>query len=288
MHKWNAAVAADLIEEHGVTQTAGVPMQVQQLLDIVDEGRDLPSLTSIGIGATAVPPHLPTRIWQTFGGRVAPLTGYGMTETTSSVTSLSGEEFVERPSSVGRPHPFNEVRVLAENQEVPVGGIGEIWVRGPNVTTLEWTRTGTAAVRHSADFLPTGDLGSLDEEGYLYIVGRSKDMIIRSGENVYSAEVEAALLALPGITGAAVIGLPHPRWGEEVTAILRKRPRAEVDLAAVRARLADELAYFKVPTRYHLTDTDFPSTATGKTLKRELREIYADVVPDLHEGADNG
>lgn len=285
MRKWDAAVAADLIDRHGVTQMGGVPMQVQQLLDLAAAGRALPSLLSMGIGATSVPPHLPTRVWTTFQGRVSPITGYGMTETTSSVTSLAGEEFVSRPGSVGRPHPFNDLRIRDGDRDLPAGQVGEIWVRGPNVTTLEWTRDGARPVRAEDEYIDTGDIGRLDEDGFLAVVGRSKDVIIRAGENVHSVEVEAALLADPAVWSAAVIGMPHAVWGEEVTAVIRPHAGARLDLAGLRARMGEQLAYFKVPTRFHITREEFPTTATGKTLKGRLRDAYSGVAPDLSESA---
>jgi acyl-CoA synthetase (AMP-forming)/AMP-acid ligase II len=272
MRKWDTERALELIERERLTSFSGVPMQAQAIFDSPSfRTRDLSSLTSFGFAGTATAPAMVRRVHEEFGGRVAARTGYGMTEATSAVTFITGEDYQEHPDSVGRPLPVNDLRIVDNHgADVPPGGTGEVWVRGPNVVSGYWNRPEATAAAFLNGWHRSGDVGRLDAEGRLHIVDRIKDVVIRAGENVYTGEVEAVLARHPAVLAAVVLGLPHERLGEEVAAVVRLRhPTTEQEL---REHVAAELAHFKVPSRWVFTDEDVPRTATGKVLKRAVRD----------------
>jgi acyl-CoA synthetase (AMP-forming)/AMP-acid ligase II len=170
-----------------------------------------------------------------------------------------------------------DIRIVGEDgREQPAGEIGELWVRGPNVIPGYWNNPEATAAAFGDGWFRTGDLGYVDADGFYYVVDRMKDVIIRGGENIYCAEVEAALLEHPRVRDAAVVGLPHPHYGEEVGAVIQVSPDDPAqDLPDVlRQALAEKLARFKIPTAIRVTSSDLPRTATGKVLKRELRAHF--------------
>jgi acyl-CoA synthetase (AMP-forming)/AMP-acid ligase II len=278
MYRWDAAHAAELVEKHRIVSASGVPIVVRQLLQAASEtGRDLSSLQGIASGGAPVPPDLIRRIGKDFEAKVAPGNGYGLTETTSAVITNSGADYLARPDSVGRPVVTADVRVVDDNgRDCSGGDIGEIWIRGANVIPGYWNNPDATAAAFTDGWFHTGDLGYRDAEGFYHVVDRKKDMIIRGGENIYCAEVEAALLEHPGVRDAAVVGVPDAAYGEQVGAIIQRARNWEPrDLeTALSGFLAERLARFKIPTRYHFIDQDLPRTATGKVLKRELRQDY--------------
>ena len=166
-----------------------------------------------------------------------------------------------------------EVKIVdADGRTLDVGQVGEIWLRGPTVVRGYFNDPEATAAGFRDGWFATGDLGRLDDEGYLYVVDRLKDVIIRGGENIYAAEVEAALYEHPDVVEAAIIGIPDERYGEEVGAVVRARDGAALTEDDVRAHVAARLASFKVPTRVWITEDELPRNAAGKVLKRELRE----------------
>jgi malonyl-CoA/methylmalonyl-CoA synthetase len=199
---------------------------------------------------------------------------YGMTET-SMLTSnpLHGER---RPGSVGHPLPDVDVRVAADDGTVcPAGVVGGVEVRGPNVFGGYWARPGLAVTEFTADgFFRTGDLGHFDADGYLHIVGRSKDLIISGGLNIYPKEIEAVLDDLDGVAESAVIGISDPDFGEAVVAVVVAEPGCVIDAEALRAACRERLAGFKVPRTVHVVD-DLPRNAMGKVQKALLRAAYS-------------
>jgi long-chain acyl-CoA synthetase len=154
--------------------------------------------------------------------------------------------------------------------------IGEIWLRGPNVIPGYWKNPAATEAAFGGGWFRSGDLGYRDSEGFYYVVDRKKDVIIRGGENVYCAEVEAAILGQPGIKDCAVIGLPDPEYGEQVAAVIQVADAVHAGALPdqLRAALAGTLAKFKIPSSFKLTEAELPRTATGKVLKRELREMF--------------
>jgi long-chain acyl-CoA synthetase len=273
IRRWNTEVAVDLILREGITSTVVVPTVLRQLLD--DERlRNTPSeLKGLGAGGAPVPAELIRRIDTQFGHRVMSTNGYGLTETTAGVIVLSGEEYVSHPDSVGRPTPVADIRLVGPDMvDVPEGEVGEIWVKGPNVSPGYWNNPTATEESFWEGWFRTGDLARRDPEGRYYIVDRLKDVVIRGGENVYTSEVENVLMEHPDVSEAAVFGIANEMLGEEVVAvvkILEPQHLAEEELRDfVRARLA----YFKVPARIFEWTEELPKTASGKVLKRALRE----------------
>jgi len=273
MHKWDPGAALDLIERERVNFFVGVPTLAWQLLEHPSAaGRDLSSLNSIAFGGAPAAPELYRRLHESLPN-AAPSTGYGITETSATVAAFAGPDYGRHPDAAGAPLPVCEFRFVdAHGHDVEPGALGEIWVRGPGVVKGYWNNPEATARAFHEGWFRTGDIGRMDAEGLVYIVDRLKDMIIRGGENIYCAEVEAALLECPGVHSAAVIGVPHAQLGEEVGAVLQVDAAGAEQEAAIRAGIAAKLAAFKQPTRYWLRTDALPVGATGKILKREIRQ----------------
>ncbi|GAA4743533.1 class I adenylate-forming enzyme family protein [Nocardioides endophyticus] len=273
MHKWDAQEAARLVEAEGITDLAGPPFVIQTFLDAVEAGtRDVSSLKRLGMGGSSAPLHLIARVHATFEGRVAPSTGYGLTETTSGVVAIGGQEWIARPDSVGRPLPTVEVRILDEaGRALPVGEVGEIAIRGPQVITHY--EHGESPDSFVDGWFRTGDQGRLDEEGYLSLSGRLKDVVIRGGENINAAEVEDCLSSHPAVLEVAVFGLPHESLGEELAAVVRLGAGTTIGPEDLQAYVAERLAAFKVPARIAVVGQSLPRTASGKIVKRDIVDV---------------
>ena len=273
MHKWDAGRALQLIERERVTNFIGVPTQSWDLLEHPDfETYDTSTLTSVGGGGAPAPPQLVGRVGSSFKA-AKPNIGYGMTETNAYGPGNSGLDYETRPTSTGRSTPILKVEVRdPELNAVPAGELGEIWMKGPNVIRGYWNKPEATAETIVDGWLRTGDLGRMDDEGFVYIEDRAKDMILRGGENVYSAEVEAAIYEYPAVYEAAVFGLPHDRLGEEVAVAIVPRAGETVDPAELQAFLREHIAPFKVPTKVFLFDEALPRNPAGKILKRQLRD----------------
>ena len=255
-----------------------MPIVVRQLLETARAaGAAMDSLLGVTSGGAPVPPDLIRRIGEQFQARASPGNGYGLTETTSAVITNSGADYLAHPDSVGRPVPTADIRIVDETGcDVPAGEIGELWVRGPNVIPGYWRNPEATEAAFGGGWFRTGDLGLRDEDGLHYVVDRMKDVIIRGGENVYCAEVEAALLEHPRVRDVAVLGVPHAEYGEEVAAVIQVIEEDHHDgvTEIIRASLQGRLARFKIPSAIRLTLQELPRTATGKLLKRELRSRY--------------
>jgi len=275
MRKWDPEVALDVIEHERVTSVTAVPTMVSDLVHSPSiTSRDLSSLRGLGGGGAATPPEVVRRLREVLPGRAAGA-GYGMTESSSLTTSIGGADFVARPRSCGVPVPIVDVTLHDEDgSEVPPGEAGEIWISGVTVVPGYWRRPDDTAPTFADGHLRSGDVGRFDEDGFLYIVDRAKDMVIRGGENISSLEVEAALFDHPAVLEAAVFPVPHPQLGEEVGAVVRLKPDASVTEDDLRAHAASVLAPFKVPAHLWLRDEPFPRGATGKIQKRELKAAY--------------
>jgi acyl-CoA synthetase (AMP-forming)/AMP-acid ligase II len=275
MRRWDAELALDLVERERVTGLSGVPTMAWELVNSpAAPTRDLSSLRSLGGGGAAAPPELITRV-KTLLPDCGVGTGYGMTESSSLSASIGGADYQARPSSVGVPIPVLDVRIVDEHgRDVPPGGVGEIWMAGVSVVVGYWNRPEATEETFGGGWLKSGDLGRIDEDGFLYIVDRAKDMVIRGGENISSIEVESALYEHPDVVEAAVFAVPHEVLGEEVGAVVRLRPDAEVSVDDLRDHAANVLAPFKVPAHVWVRDEPFPRGATGKLLKRDLRAAY--------------
>lgn len=276
MYRWEPQRALELIERESVTNFVGVPTQSWDLLESPDFGEyDTSSLKRIGGGGAPAPPRLVQRVSQRFtsGG---PTIGYGMTETNGYGPQNSGPDYLERPTSTGRATPIMQVDVRDPmDRPVPRGDRGEICLKGPMVFSGYWNRPDATAEVLIDGWMHTGDLGRMDEDGFVYVEDRAKDMVLRGGENVYSAEVEAAIYEHPAVYEAAVYGVPHERLGEEVAATVSVRYGESLAESDLLAHLAQHLAAFKVPTRINFVEGPLPRNASGKILKRELRDAAA-------------
>ena len=281
MHHFDPERALELIERERISTFGGVPAMVMQVLDSPNFSKfDTSSIKGVSYGGAPAPPDLVRRIREAWPiGQ--PSNGYGLTET-SSVTSMnSGGDYVAKPDSVGPPVPVCDVAVVPEDfaGEEPDNTIsrgpdvrGELWIKGPNVVRGYWNRPDETAKTFSRGWLHTGDVARLDEEGFIYIVDRAKDMIIRGGENVYSVQVEAALFEHPDVADCAVIGVPHPTLGEEVGAAIVLRPGAKVTADELAQHVRARLAGYMVPTHIWFLKEPLPRNPQGKVLKRTLRD----------------
>ena len=276
MRKWDPGQALQLIEREKVTNFIGVPTQSWDLLEHPDfEKYDTSSLTSVGGGGAPAPPQLVGRVGSSFKA-AKPGIGYGMTETNAYGPGNSGTDYETHPTSTGRGTPILELEIRdPELRPVAVGERGEIWMKGPNVIRGYWNKPEATAETIVDGWLRSGDLGRMDDEGFVYIEDRAKDMILRAGENVYSAEVEAAIYEYPAVYEAAVFGLPHERLGEEVAVAIVPRADETIDVEHLQAFLREHIAPFKVPTKVFLFDEALPRNPAGKILKRQLRDDLA-------------
>src|SRR5579875_749499 len=277
MYKWDPGRALELIERERVTNFVGVPTQSW---DLIEHPRfsefDTSSLLSVGGGGAPAPPELVRRVASNFGsGR--PGIGYGMTETNAYGPQNSGEDYVSHPTSTGRGTPILDIEVRdPDGKAVPTGERGEIWFRGPHLIRGYWNKPEATAETIVDGWLRTGDIGRMDEEGYVYVEDRAKDMVLRGGENIYCAEVEAVVYEHPAVYEAAVFGVPHERLGEEVAVAVYPKPGMSVTAEELQRHVASRLAAFKVPSKVVVLEDALPRNAAGKILKRQLRDELAD------------
>jgi len=278
MHRWDPLRALELIERERVTNFIGVPTMSQ---DLISHPRfaefDTSSLRNVGGGGAPMAPELVKKISGTFTGQATPQLGYGLTETNGYGPGNTGPDYVERPSSTGRVVPIMQLKVVdTDGTVLPSGEVGEICMTGPMLIRGYWKRPEATAETIRDGWLHTGDLGYIDDEGFVYVVDRIKDMVLRGGENVYCSEVEAAIFEHPHVHEVAVFGLPHERLGEEVVCALQPTAGTTVDTAELTAFLAERLASFKIPTQWFVRPDPLPRGATGKILKREIRDRILD------------
>ena len=275
MYKWDPERALELIERERVTNFVGVPTQSWDLLESPSfSTRDTSSLISVGGGGAPAPPKLVARVDSSFK-KARPSLGYGMTETNAYGPGNNGDDYVARPTSTGRVVPVMELAVRdADGRDLPVGSSGEIWFKGPMLIRGYWNKPEATAETIVDGWLRTGDLGRVDDEGFVYLEDRAKDMVLRGGENVYCAEVEAAIYEHSAVYEAAVFGVPHERLGEEVAATVYVRPGESLSVEELQAHVRERLAPFKVPTRVAIVDHALPRNPAGKILKRELRDAF--------------
>jgi fatty-acyl-CoA synthase len=272
VRRFDPAETLQVIEEQRVNSFFAVPTMLDAMAR--EPGfatRDLSALRTIGAAGAPLP--LPTlRTWLDRG--VTMQQCYGMTEAAPGCTVLDSADAERKVGSAGKPVFFTDVRVLRpDGTEAPPDEIGEIVIQGPNVMTGYWQEPEQTAAVLQDGWYRSGDAGSLDDEGFLFVRDRYKDMIISGGENVYPAEVESALLEFDDVQEVAVIGVPHPTWGEVGLAVVVPSAGTALDPEELRTRLRSRLAGFKVPKYVELTD-QLPKTATGKIRKPDLRDRY--------------
>ena len=203
--------------------------------------------------------------------------GYGLTETTAAVIGNSGAAYFAKKDSVGLPYVGTDIRIVNEDgDDLPSGSIGEVWIYGPNNVQGYWNKPEETAKAFTNGWFHSGDAGFVDEDGFVYIVDRIKDMVLRGGENVYCVEVETVLFEHDAVKDCAVIGLPHDKLGEEVAAVIvPAEGRGVQDVEALVQFLSSRLASFKVPSKVFWQTDELPRNATGKVLKKDLRDRYS-------------
>ena len=258
------------IEDQRATTMMGVPTTYLMLAQHPDfDDADLSSLRTIIVGGAAMPYTLVVR-WRERG--VAVVQGYGLTEASPNVCYLAADEASRRPGSVGRPYCYVAVAIRdVDGRTIEGPGRGELWVRGPNVFAGYWRNEAATAAVKVGGWLDTGDVAERDRDGYYRIVGRTKEMFVSGGENVFPVEVERVLTAFPDVAEAAVVGVHDSRWGETGAAFVVARRGARIDVDALIAHCRTHLASFKVPRTIEVVD-QLPQTHIGKVNKAALRE----------------
>jgi len=275
-------LALEVMERERVTATLLIPTMVNFLVNHPDVGkRDLRALRNIAYGGSAMPVELARRAMQTLSCTFCQ--AYGLTETAPLLTLLPPEQHVaegppeqtQRLLSCGRAVMGVRVRVVNEQgQDVQPGEVGEIIAKGPNIMCGYWNKPQETAEALRDGWLYTGDLATVDAEGYIYIVDRKKDMIITGGENVFSTEVENVLYTHPAVLEAAAVGMPDERWGEAIKAIVVLRPGSTATEEEIIEHCRARIAHFKIPRSVDFHEGALPKSGSGKILKRELREQY--------------
>ncbi|MEO8141558.1 MAG: class I adenylate-forming enzyme family protein [Sphingomicrobium sp.] len=278
MPKWDAGEALRLIAHEKVTYFVGVPTMSLELMNHPDrEQFDLSSLTDIAAGGAARPAAHVTRLQESFTG-AQPALGYGLTETNAVGCGNFWSNYTDKPASTGRATaPYVEMVILGtSDRHLPANERGEIAIRtAANIKGYWKNPAATAAIFTADHFLKTGDIGYLDEDGYLFIVDRKKDIIIRGGENIAGSEVEAAMYACTGVSEAAVFGAPDERLGEIVVAVVHPAEDSAIDEATLRGFLDGKLAAYKIPERMIFSDQPLPRLGTGKIDRVALKQKYA-------------
>ena len=274
---FDEAAVLEAIAQHRITDMFLVPTMIRRLIEHPDfKQHDTSSMRSITYGAAAIDPTLLERAMAAFP-QAQFCQAFGMTELSPTITMLTPEQHLPGPKrnqrlrSAGQPLPIAEVRVVnADEQVCGVGEVGEICARGPMVMMGYWKQPELTAQALRGGWMHTGDLGYFDADGFLTVVDRLKDMVITGGENVYSAEVERVVTQLAQVSQCAIIGVPDPRWGERVHAVIVPREGHTVSLADIDAHCRQHLAAYKCPRSLELRDA-LPLSAAGKVLKNVLR-----------------
>jgi acyl-CoA synthetase (AMP-forming)/AMP-acid ligase II len=282
MRKWDPGEALRLIEQERITYFVGVPTMSLELMQHPDRDKyDLSTLTDIAAGGAARPVDHVRRLKESFA-TAQPAIGYGLTETNAVGCGNVWSNYAEKPDSTGRPSaPFVELAILGDNGEhLPAGARGEIAIRSAANIQCYWRDEAATAAAFTPDgYLKTGDVGYLDEDNYLFIIDRLKDIIIRGGENISCVEVEAAIYAHEAVAEASVFGVPCDRLGEQPAAAVHLKDGQEVSEDTLRATVAERIAPFKVPSFIWISPEPLPKLGTGKIDKVSLRAAFRERLP---------
>lgn len=272
MYRWDAGEALRLIERERLNWVVGVPTMMLHLADHPDAAtRDLTSLVSLGYGGAAAAPDLVDRLAGAVP-RAVPGHGWGMTETCGLTLTHSGNDYRQRPTSCGAPVAVARAEIRGEDGRriLPASQVGELWVSGPNLMREYWNDPAATAAVLQGGWLRTGDLARIDPEGFVHVVDRAKDIVIRGGENVFCIEVENCLYEHADVRDAALVGRPDRMLGEVPVAVVVLRDGAKASGEQLRAHVAARLSAFKVPVEVVLSSAPLPRNAAGKLLKRDI------------------
>lgn len=275
MYKWSADAALQLIEQEKITTLSAVP---QMVLDVLQHPKfddtDTSSLIALGSGGSATPPRFTELAYKKIDN-VYPGTGYGMTESNATCASLTGDVFRSKPGSSGSLAPIVDFKTCDEDgNELPKGSVGEIWLRSPAVVQGYWNNAAATAETFVDGWLRTGDIGYLDEDNFVFLVDRAKDIIIRSGENISAAEIEGCLYDHPAVWEVAAFSVPDDQHGEELAVAITFKSGQSADATSVQQFVKERMAGFKVPRYVTFLDQPLPRNAAGKILKKSIREDY--------------
>jgi long-chain acyl-CoA synthetase len=274
MYKWDAGEALRLVEAEKITVLNGVPVMAREILAHPDfEKFDTSTLKTLGGGGAPLQPDLVKKIDGAVSAR--PVTGYGMTETCGIITANSADFFVDKPASAGPAMPVFEAKCVDENgEDVGMDAVGELWVKGAQIIRGYLNLADATAEAITEGWLHTGDIARIDADGFIFLVDRAKDMVLRGGENISCAEVEAAIFEHDSVAECAVFAVPDDRLGEEVCAAVVLKAGDRVEGEAMRSHLGERIAKFKVPRYIWFRSAAIPRNANGKFVKRKLRDEY--------------
>jgi long-chain acyl-CoA synthetase len=276
MYKWDTLSALQLIEQERITILSAAPSMLLQLFESPEfDQHDTSSLSSLGGGGSATPAKVAVlmreKVKDMYGG-----TGWGMTETNSIGTAFTGQAFIDNPGSVGFCHATVELKICDQDgSELPAGRPGRIWIKTPTVISGYWRRPDANKKSFRDGWFDSEDIGYFDEKGYLYLSDRAKDMIIRGGENIYPAEIEAVLCEHPAVQEVAAFGIADEKLGEKVVVVVVPKAGASLTQEALKNFASQHLAAFKMPSSLTMLENPLPRNAAGKVLKHLLKE-------DLH------
>jgi long-chain acyl-CoA synthetase len=289
--KFDPEGIVNLIEQEGISVWSAVPTMVSRVIDYLEESGRSPvqPLRTVGMGGSPVVQRLRERALDWFPNVTRGLAvTYGLSEACGVLATGAGAEIRERPGSVGRPIPTATIRIERPDEK----GIGEIVVRSPSVMLGYWTENDEGSGSDiepgpvTADrWLFTGDVGWIDDDGYLYVTDRNKDIVIRGGENIATPNVENRLLEHPAVVEVAVVGLPHPTFGEELGAVVVTAGDAHPSEEELAKFAGETLAYFEVPSRWWFRKEPLPQNTTGKVLKRVIRDEWIDQLSSVEKTA---
>ncbi len=273
-YKWDAGEALRIIEQEKITNFSGVPVMTREIINHPDFSvRDTSSLQMLGGGGAAVQPDLTEKVMKS-GGSAMPAQGYGLTETCGIAAGSWGIFLNGKPNAAGRLVPVFDVKCVdAEGNALPLGETGEICLKGPQVIKGYLNRPDATAETIVDGWLHTGDIGFADEDNFIYLVDRAKDMVLRGGENVYCSEVEVAIFKHDAVAECAVFAVPDDRLGEEVGAAVFPNEGQSPSADEIRAFCKSKIAAFKIPRYIWILESGLPRNASGKFVKRELKDM---------------
>ena len=272
MYRWNAGEALKIIEREKITNLTGVPVMARELISHPDFDKyDTSSLTSVGGGGAQLQPDLVVKI-DSIVKTARPGTGYGMTETCGIITAIGGDFFIDKPDSAGPAMPTFEAKTVdPEGNDLPQGEAGELWVRGAPVIKGYLNQEEATAESITDGWLHTGDVARIDEHGFIYIVDRLKDMVLRGGENIFCSEIEVVIFEMDQVAECAVFAVPDDRLGEEVGVAIFRKTDSNLAADEVRSYCTTAMAKHKIPRYIWILDEPLQKNANGKFMKKEMQ-----------------